>query len=550
MTVPRDDELLFVPLGGSGEIGMNLNLYGHAGKWLMVDLGITFADEDLPGIDVVMPDPSFIETHRDDLVGLVLTHAHEDHLGAVQYLWPRLRCPVYATPFTAAVLRRKLAEYDLQDEVPLHIIPMDANFELGPFRIQLVTLTHSIPEPEALIIRTDLGTVLHTGDWKLDPDPMVGPQADEATLRALGDEGVLAMVCDSTNALSPGHSGSEGALRDSLIELVKGLDRRVAIACFASNIARLETVHAVAQATGRHAALAGRSLWRMLEAAQETGYLDGLNFLSDAEAAYMPPERVLIACTGSQGEPRSALSRIANDDHPHITLNAGDTVVFSSRIIPGNEKSIFALQNQLAGMNVDIVTEKDHFVHVSGHPNRDELTRMYQWVRPEISVPVHGELRHMQAHAVLARDCQVPLAIEPYNGSIVRLAPGPAGIIGEVPAGRLALDGTKLVQVEGTAIRQRRQIGWNGSAVATLVVDGEGHLLRDPQLTVHGLSDSPDASGVEEAILAVRLAVEGMRRRERKDDEALRETARRAVRRSLRDSHGKRPPTDIHIVRV
>jgi ribonuclease J len=550
MTVPRDEELLFVPLGGSGEIGMNLNLYGHAGKWLMVDLGITFADEDLPGINVVMPDPTFIEAHRDDLVGLVLTHAHEDHLGAVQYLWPRLRCPVYATPFTAAVLRRKLAEYDLQDEVPLHIIPMDANFELGPFRIQLVTLTHSIPEPEALIIHTDLGTVLHTGDWKLDPDPMVGPQADEATLRALGDEGVLAMVCDSTNALSPGHSGSEGALRDSLIELVKGLDRRVAIACFASNIARLETVHAVAQATGRHAALAGRSLWRMLEAAQETGYLDGLNFLSDAEAAYMPPERVLIACTGSQGEPRSALSRIANDDHPHITLNAGDTVVFSSRIIPGNEKSIFALQNQLAGMNVDIVTEKDHFVHVSGHPNRDELTRMYQWVRPEISVPVHGELRNMQAHAVLARDCRVPLAIEPYNGSIVRLAPGPAGIVGEVPAGRLALDGTKLVEVEGTAIRQRRQIGWNGSAVATLVVDGEGHLLRDPQLTVHGLSDSPDGSGVEEAILAVRLAVEGMRLRERKDDEALRETARRVVRRSLRDSHGKRPPTDIHIVRV
>ncbi|MBT5415874.1 MAG: ribonuclease J [Rhodospirillaceae bacterium] len=550
MTAPRDDELLFVPLGGSGEIGMNLNLYGHAGKWLMVDLGITFADESLPGVDVVMPDPTFIETYRDDLVGLVLTHAHEDHLGAVQYLWPRLRCPVYATPFTAAVLRRKLAEYELEDEVPLNILPMDASFELGPFRIQLITLTHSIPEPEALVIRTDLGTILHTGDWKLDPDPLVGPEADEGALCALGDEGVLAMVCDSTNALSPGHSGSEGALRKSLIELVEGLDRRVAIACFASNVARLETVHAVAQATGRQAALAGRSLWRMLEAAQETGYLDGLNFLSDAEAAYMPPEKVLIACTGSQGEPRSALARIAADDHPHIVLEAGDTVVFSSRIIPGNEKSIFALQNRLAGMNVDIVTEKDQFVHVSGHPNRDELTRMYQWVRPEISVPVHGELRHMQAHALLARECQVPVAIEPYNGSIVRLAPGPAGVIGEVPAGRLALDGTKLVQVDGPAIRERRQMGWNGAAVATLVVDEEGHLLRDPQLTVHGLSDSPDAAGVEEAILAVRLAVEGMRRRERMDDEALRETARRAVRRSLRDSHGKRPPTDIHIVRV
>ncbi|MBT3401856.1 MAG: ribonuclease J, partial [Rhodospirillaceae bacterium] len=503
MTAPRDDELLFVPLGGSGEIGMNLNLYGHAGKWLMVDLGITFADESLPGVDVVMPDPTFIETYRDDLVGLVLTHAHEDHLGAVQYLWPRLRCPVYATPFTAAVLRRKLAEYELEDEVPLNILPMDASFELGPFRIQLITLTHSIPEPEALVIRTDLGTILHTGDCKLDPDPLVGPEADEGALCALGDEGVLAMVCDSTNALSPGHSGSEGALRKSLIELVEGLDRRVAIACFASNVARLETVHAVAQATGRQAALAGRSLWRMLEAAQETGYLDGLNFLSDAEAAYMPPEKVLIACTGSQGEPRSALARIAADDHPHIVLEAGDTVVFSSRIIPGNEKSIFALQNRLAGMNVDIVTEKDQFVHVSGHPNRDELTRMYQWVRPEISVPVHGELRHMQAHALLARECQVPVAIEPYNGSIVRLAPGPAGVIGEVPAGRLALDGTKLVQVDGPAIRERRQMGWNGAAVATLVVDEEGHLLRDPQLTVHGLSDSPDAAGVEEAILAV-----------------------------------------------
>ena len=550
MIVPGGDELLFLPLGGSGEIGMNLNLYGHAGKWLMVDLGITFADESLPGVEVVMPDPTFIETCRDDLVGLVLTHAHEDHLGAVQYLWPRLRCPVYATPFTAAVLRRKLAEYELEDEVPLHVIPMDAKFELGPFRIELVTLTHSIPEPEALILRTSVGTVLHTGDWKLDPDPLVGPQADEATLRALGDEGVLAMVCDSTNAMTPGHSGSEGALRESLIELVGGLERRVAIACFASNVARLETVHAVAEATGRHAALAGRSLWRMYEAARETGYLQDVRFASDAEAAYMPPERVLLACTGSQGEPRSALARIAGDDHPHVVLEAGDTVVFSSRIIPGNEKSIFALQNRLAGMGVDIVTEKDHFVHVSGHPNRDELTRMYQWVRPQISVPVHGELRHMQAHAALARNCQVPEAIEPYNGSLVRLAPGPAGVVGEVPAGRLALDGTKLVQVDGAAIRERRQMGWNGAAVATLVVDGEGHLLRDPQLTVHGLSDSPSAAGVEEAILAIRFAVESMRRKERGDDEALREAARRAVRRSLRDTHGKRPPTDIHIVRV
>jgi ribonuclease J len=549
---PGPDELLFLPLGGAGEIGMNLNLYGHAGKWLMVDLGISFGDEATPGIEVIMPDPRFIEERRADLVGIVLTHAHEDHLGAVPYLWERLGCPVWATPFTAAVLRRKLHESEIAAEVPIIEVPMSGQFQVGPFEIELVTLTHSIPEPNALVIRTAAGTVLHSGDWKFDPEPLVGPAADIDALRRLGEERILALVCDSTNALVAGHSGSEAEVREELTRLFGRFKNRIAVACFASNVARLESVVHAALAHDRHVALVGRSMRRIVEAAQETGYLKGLPpFVSEHDAGYLPREKVALLCTGSQGEPRSALARIGRNDHPQVTLEPGDAVIFSSRIIPGNEKAIGALQNDLARLEVEIVTAEDEPVHVSGHPAREELARMYQLVRPRIAIPVHGERRHLQAHARLAEECQVPQAIAAENGRMIRLAPGPAEVVGEVEFGRIGLDGSALVPLGGALIKHRHRISASGSAVATLVMGRDGRLLVEPQVTLHGLVD-PEADGAAlgSAASAVRSAVEALNPGQRADDAAVKEAARLAVRRYIHAERGKKPLTDVHLVRV
>ena len=548
----RAEELLFVPLGGAGEIGMNLNLYGYDGVWVMVDLGITFADERLPGIEVVMPDPAFIAERCDSLLGLVLTHAHEDHIGAVPYLWPQLRCPIYATPFTASVLRRKLEEVGLADEAPITVVPLSGRFALGPFTFELITLTHSIPEPNAVAIRTPLGTILHTGDWKLDPEPLVGEVADAAALRRLGAEGVLAMVCDSTNVLRSGVSGSEADLRESLSKLVAQSTQRVAIACFASNVARLETIGFVAKANGRHAALVGRSLWRIYEAALENGYLKSVpRFLADHEAALLPRDKVVLAMTGSQGEPRSALARVTAGEHPQIVLEPGDTAIFSSRIIPGNERAIFRLQSALARLGVEIITEHDEFVHVSGHPARDELAEMYAWVRPRIAVPVHGEARHLIEHARFARACQVREAVVVTNGDILRLAPGPAEIVGQAPVGRLGLDGTALVPTEGELVKSRARMVWHGAAVATVVVDAAGDLVDPPLLALPGLvGDEASAGLVAEATTAILKAIEGLPPGARSDDAALREAVRLAVRRSVRLARGKKPAIEVHLVRV
>jgi ribonuclease J len=545
-------ELLFLPLGGAGEIGMNLNLYGYGGKWLMVDLGVTFGDERTPGIEVIMPDISFIEARRNDLVGLVLTHGHEDHIGAVPYLWPRLRCPIYATPFTASLVRRKLQEIGEAEDGDITEIPMSGRFKLPPFELELVTLTHSIPEPNAVVIRTPLGTLLHTGDWKLDPEPLIGPVADEAALRRLGDEGILAMICDSTNALVHGASGSEAEVRDSLEDLVGKLPGRIAVASFASNVARLESIAHAAAAHDRQVALVGRSLWRIAEAARANGYLRDLPpFISEHDVGYLPREKVLMICTGSQGEPRSALARIAKEEHPNVTLEKGDTVIFSSRIIPGNERSIGELQNALVRLGVEILTERDHFVHVSGHPARDELISMYQWVRPQIAIPVHGELRHLAAHARLAESCQVSQALVIENGHVVRLAPGPAGTIDHAPVGRLGLDGKAIIPLDGTVMRTRHRTVWNGAAVATLVLDKAGRFKADPQVTVHGLLDPElDADHLDEVTAAVRAAVTALASDDRGDDDAVREAARIALRRTLHASRGKKPVTDIHVVRV
>jgi ribonuclease J len=544
--------LFFVSLGGAGEIGMNLNLYGYAGDWLILDCGVTFGDDSQPGLEVVMPDPAFIVERRDRLLGIVATHAHEDHIGAIPYLWTQLRCPVWATPFTASLLRAKLVEAGLADKVRINVVPMSGRFTVGPFDLELITLTHSIPEPNAVALRTPVGTVLHTGDWKFDPDPLIGSISDEAALCRLGDDGVLAMIGDSTNALRPGASGSEADLRRSLIDLVGRYDARVAVACFASNVARLETIARAAAVHGREVALVGRSLWRIDKAARENGYLADLpRFLTEDEASYIPRDKIVLICTGSQGEPRAALARIGREDHPNIVLERGDVVIFSSRIIPGNEKAINRLQNALVRLGVEIVTEEDHFVHVSGHPARDELVRMYQMVRPRVAIPVHGEARHLIAHAHLAEECQVQQPLVIQNGDMVRLTPSGAMIVDEVPVGRLASDGKGLLPLGGAALKDRRRIILNGSAVATLVVDRQGRRVAPPAISLIGLVEETAASAALPFLCdAAERAFDDLPAGARRDDDVVREAVRRALRRLINERFGKRPLIEIHLVRI
>jgi len=550
MTVPSNDELLFLALGGAGEIGMNLNLYGTAGKWLMVDLGIGFADSTMAGVEVVMPDPEFIVERRDDLVGIVLTHAHEDHLGAVADLWPRLKAPVYATPFAASVLKRKLIDAGLRDQVPVTEIPLGGRFSLAPFELEMITMTHSILEPNAMAIRTKFGTVFHSGDWKIDPEPLLGDLTDEAMLKRIGDEGALAMVCDSTNVFVEGEAGSESKVRKNLERLVRGHAGRVAVTCFASNLARVESIALAAVAAGRHPVLSGRALARMLESAQECGYLlDFPECVPEKQAGYLPRDKVLFICTGSQGEPRAAMSKLAGGEHRDLVLEAGDTAIFSSRVIPGNEHSVGRLQNALIARGVKVVTDREADIHVSGHPARDELVRVYQWVRPRIALPVHGEVRHMIEHAELAKACQVPETVVAPNGTLVRLAPGPAEIIDQVFSGRLARDGDTLIPLDGESLRERRKLLWNGAAAATLVVDRRGKPLAPPKVSLRGIDDAEGA--LQEAIEdALSEMLADLNTAERADDRRLEEGARQAVRRVVRAHLGKKPLTDVHIVRI
>jgi ribonuclease J len=550
MSAPKAD-LHFLPLGGSGEIGMNLNLYEYGGQWLMVDLGVTFADDGAPGIEVQMPDPQFIVERRDKLIGLVLTHAHEDHLGAVQYLWPELRCPIWATPFTAAFLRRKLAETDFADEVEIHIVEMGSRFRIGPFDLEMVTLTHSIPEPNGLAIRTPAGTVFHTGDWKIDPDPLVGDVTDDARLRTIGDDGVLALVGDSTNALKEGESGSEGEVREALTALFRQFSGRIAVACFASNVARLESIAVAAKANGRDCALVGRSLWRIHDTAKETGYLRGLpEFVDERDAGFIPRERLVMICTGSQGEPRAALTRIARDEHPHVVLEKDDVVIFSSRVIPGNERGVLRLQNSLAHLGVTLVTDDTHpKVHVSGHPCRGELARMYQWVRPRIAIPVHGEALHMQAHAELAKTCQVPYALVPENGTLIRLSPDGAEIVDRVHTGRLAVDGDRLLPIGGAVLRHRSRLMWNGAVVATVVIDRKGRIAVPPRISAPGLLDpETDIEFAQEIVEAIEAGVG--RAKKAATDEKVEEAIRRSIRDLIRERRGGKPIIDVHLIRV
>lgn len=549
------EELVFLPLGGSGEIGMNMNLYGfgrpNARKWVMIDCGVTFGDASTPGIDLICPDPSYIVERRKDLLGLVLTHGHEDHIGAVAQIAPMLECPVYATPFTASLVRRKLEEYGVK--INLRVIGLSSRFELGPFDLEFVTLTHSIPEPNGVALRTPLGLVLHTGDWKIDPTPTLGPVTDDTALRKIGDEGVLAMVCDSTNVFSRGESGSEAKVKESLKALIEAQKGRVAVTTFASNVGRVVSICEAAKAADRSVCLLGRSMLRIVDAAREAGVLpDGLVFVSPEDAGHLPREHVLYLCTGSQGEPRAALSRIARDDHPDLVLSESDTVIFSSKIIPGNEREIFALQNDLVDLGVGIVTEKDEFVHVSGHPCRDELAQMYAWARPAIAVPVHGEARHLEEHASFALELGVKEAIAPRNGDLIRLAPGAPEVIDEVPSGRLLVDGRFLTPEVPSPMRERRKLGFAGVVAVAVAIDGEGDLASPPAITVFG-GPRQDKDGEDLVDRLAEAAEEGfgsLQRKKRREDEAVDIAVERAVRNAMSEVWGKRPVVKVLINRV
>jgi ribonuclease J len=547
----ESQELLFVPLGGAGEIGLNLNLYGLDGQWLMVDLGISFADETLPGVEIVLPDPQFIEERSDNLAGLVLTHAHEDHFGAIPYLWQRLRCPIWCTRFTAAVLRRKLDESRLKG-VPLHIVMPGERFRVGLFDCALIQVTHSIPEAHALALRTPLGNILHTGDWKLDPAPLIGSLTGSDDLEAFGHEGVLAMVADSTNILNPGTSGSEAEVRDSLMGLIGRQPNRVLLTTFASNIARLETAIKVAAATGREVAAVGRSMRRMIDAAREVGYLQDIPDLVDERtASELPRQRVLWLSTGCQGEPRAALTRIAAGQHPTVSLEAGDTVIFSSKIIPGNERTLYNLHNALIRAGVEVITEEDHFVHVSGHPCRDEVEQMYRWIKPKIAIPVHGEARHLHEHLAFARRLGIPQALEVRNGDLVRLAPAPAEIIDTVPTGRLVLENDGLVAAGDDLFRTRRRLMAHGTVQVGLVLDRYGTLLASPQLSAFGAVDLGRESGLRETVqTAIEDAVEELDDDAALDDEQIRTSVRVAVRRAFKLVRERRPIIEVQITRL
>ncbi|KRA70376.1 MBL fold metallo-hydrolase [Caulobacter sp. Root656] len=553
------DELVFLPLGGSNEIGMNFNLYGYGPaddrKWIVVDLGVTFGDQTTPGVEIILPDPEFIEAYADDIIGIVLTHAHEDHLGAVHWLWPRLKAPVYATPFTAFLLREKLRDARLLDEVPITEIPLSGSFDLGPFHLEMITLTHSIPEPNGLAIKTPLGTILHTGDWKIDPDPQLGGPTDIAAIQRLGDEGVLAMVCDSTNVFVDGEAGSEADVRVAMNRLIKGLTGKIAVACFASNVARMDTVIRAAQAAGRKVCLAGRSMHRMAAAARHVGLLEGLEpFITDDQAKYLPENEVLFLCTGSQGEARAALARIAEGTHPHVKLSQGDHVIFSSRVIPGNEIPIRNLQNKLADRGVRLHTERDTpGIHVSGHPCRDELKQMYQWARPTIAVPTHGERRHLIEHAAFAKDLQVPHAVSPRNGDMVLLAPGHPQIIDEVPSGRLYVDGGVVTPENGEALRERRHAAFNGMLAVSVVLDGRNKIVSGPQVRGLGLAgdaEYPLDDALDDLAEEAETAFKRLSGDQCEIDEAIESALSKAVKKAAFRIWERKPVVETTVLRI
>jgi ribonuclease J len=557
MANPRD-ALVFAPLGGVGEIGMNLAIYGvdNAGSrtWLAVDFGVSFASEEhLPGVDLIFPDIRYLVEERRNLLGIVLTHAHEDHFGALFDLWPRLQVPVYATPFTAALIEAKRQSEPNAPDIAVKVVPLGGRFTLGPFDVEFVSVAHSIPESNALIIRTRFGSVLHTGDWKLDPTPVLGAPTDEVKLRALGDEGVLALIGDSTNAIREGRSPSETDVARTLAELVAKAPGRVAITTFASNVARLRSAALAARATGRDVVVVGRAMERIVQVARETGYLEGIQDFRGLDAYQtLPRDRVLALCTGSQGESRAALARIAEAQHPSVTLDKGDWVIFSSRTIPGNEKEVGRVMNGLVRQGIEVITDRTHLVHVSGHPRRAEIEEMYGWVRPRIVVPVHGEAVHLAEHAAIARGLGIGEVVVCENGDVVRLAPGPAGIVDEVPAARLYKDGALLIEADARTVPERRRMAFGGFVSVALAVTRKAELAADPEVELRGIPETAANGDVmaDIAYEAVLSTFEQLPRARRSDPDALAESIRGAVRSAIAQHWGKKPVCHVHVLPI
>ena len=555
MAMPQ--QLVFAPLGGVGEIGMNLSIYGVGDErrrsWLAVDLGVSFAaEEHLPGVDLILPDIRYLVEERKNLAGLVLTHAHEDHFGALLDLWPRLKVPIYATPFTAALLEAKCAGEPGAPKIPVNVVALGSRFKVGPFDIELVTMAHSIPESNALIIRTPAGTVLHTGDWKIDPTPILGDRTDEKKLRALGEEGCLALVGDSTNAVREGRSPSESDVAKTIAELVRTASGRVAVTTFASNVARLRTVADAARAADREVVVIGRAMERIVQIARETGYLEGVQDFRPMDAyGYLPPGKVVALCTGSQGEPRAALSRIAEDQHPEVTFSAGDRVIYSARTIPGNEKAVSRVINLLIEQGIEVITDRTHLVHVSGHPRRAELEELIGWVKPKVLIPVHGEALHLHEHALLARRCGVREVVQCRNGDLVQLSPQ-VRTIDEVPAGRIYKDGMLLVEADARTVADRRRLSFAGAVSVAIAITDKGELVDEPSLDLIGIPERDrDGGSMYEAVHdALIETFESLPRGRRRDPELVAEALRRGVRAAVAQRWGKKPMCHVHVLTV
>ena len=550
------EELFFCPLGGSGEIGMNMNLYAYGKenekKWIIVDMGVAFADETVPGVDLILPDAGFIIEKKEDLLGIVLTHAHEDHIGSVSHIWPNLKCKLYATPFTAALIVEKFKEKKIDISPYLNIVPLNSKIKLGNFEIDFVTLTHSILEPNGLCIKTPLGSILHTGDWKIDPNPLIGNKIDEDKLKKIGNDGVAAMICDSTNVFSPGRAGSESEVRESLLRIMEPKTNRILVTSFASNVARMETIFYCAKKTGRNICLVGRSMQRIYKAAKKCGYLKDLIIpLEPKDAKKLEKNKILYLATGSQGEPMGAMNRIINGTHPEVNLEKGDCVIFSSKIIPGNEKKLYHLQNLIVKNKMEIITEENAFVHVSGHPNRDDLKDMYKWVKPKCVIPVHGEHRHMMEHASFAKEMQVPKTLLIENGDIVKILPGNSPqIIDKAPTGKVYLDGSVNVETDSQSIKERKNLSANGYLEITLIVSENGK-IKKPVISFKGIPEGeendPFIFDMEDEILNICRTFSIQNKNQQKN---LIETIKQNCRRIVREKTGKKPYTNINIARV
>ena len=552
----KKDQLIFCPLGGSGEIGMNMNLYAYGKeddqKWIIVDMGVTFADDSIPGIDLIYPDPGFILEKKNDLLGIVLTHAHEDHIGSVAHIWPDLKCKIYATPFTAILLKEKFNEKKIDITKYLEIVQLNGKINLGPFEIDFVTLTHSILEPNGLSIKTPAGLILHTGDWKIDPNPLIGENIDEKKLREIGNNNVIAMICDSTNVFSPGRAGSELEVRENLLKIIEKKKKRVVVTSFASNVARMESIFYCAKKTNRQISLVGRSMHRIYRAAKQCGYLKNIiEPIEPKKAGKISKDKIIYLCTGSQGEPMGAMNRIIKGSHPDVQLESGDTIIFSSKIIPGNEKKLYQLHNEIVKNNLEIITEENAFVHVSGHPNRDDLKDMYKWVKPKCIIPVHGEHRHMIEHINFAKEMQIPQTLLVQNGDIIKIFPGnEPQIIDKAPSGRMYLDGSIGVYEDSQSVKDRKNLSINGYLEVTIIVANNGKIKR-PVISYKGI---PENQISETFIFDMEDEISNICRtfslQSKNQEKNLIETLKQNCKRIVKSRTGKKPFTNINIARI